>query len=181
MNTLKFNQIEFNHIGEQPTSSIKLQEKSVTITKNGTTEIVPDSGYALEKVRVETGVTIQPYSEYYEEYLTLENISGVDSFYRALLMSFSSFVNMKCISGDGNLFIKGQRYIYPSAYIINADVLNNFDTHTARLLIHPKKKILFGGEYVYVDGIFKAYLSNINIEYSEILITKEEFYDLTTD
>lgn len=50
MNTLKFNKIEFNHIGEQP--SMPLQEKSVTITENGTTEVVPDSGYALEKVKV---------------------------------------------------------------------------------------------------------------------------------
>ena len=29
MNALKFNQIEFNHIGEQPTSSIKLQNMKV--------------------------------------------------------------------------------------------------------------------------------------------------------
>ena len=50
MNTLKFNQIEFNHIGEQP--SMPLQEKSVTITESGTTEVVPDSGYALKKVEV---------------------------------------------------------------------------------------------------------------------------------
>lgn len=54
MNTLKFNQIEFNHIGEQP--SMPLQEKSVTITENGTTEIVPDSGYALKKVEVNTNI-----------------------------------------------------------------------------------------------------------------------------
>lgn len=37
MNTLKFNKIEFNHIGEQP--SMPLQEKSITITENGTTEV----------------------------------------------------------------------------------------------------------------------------------------------
>lgn len=54
MDTLKFNQIEFNHIGEQP--SMPLQEKSVTITENGTTEVVPDSGYALEKVEVKTNI-----------------------------------------------------------------------------------------------------------------------------
>jgi hypothetical protein len=67
MNTLKFNQIEFNHIGEQP--SMPLQEKSVTITKNGTTEVVPDSGYALEKVEVTTDVnTLQglDFSEIYD-------------------------------------------------------------------------------------------------------------------
>ena len=56
MNTLKFNQIQFNHIGEQLTSSIKLQEKSVTIKENGTTEVVPDSGYALGKVEVKTDI-----------------------------------------------------------------------------------------------------------------------------
>jgi hypothetical protein len=56
MNTLKFNQIEFNHIGEQPASSIKLQEKSITVTENGTIEIAPDSGYALEKVVIKVNV-----------------------------------------------------------------------------------------------------------------------------
>lgn len=79
MNTLKFNQIEFNHIGEQPTSSIKLQEKSVTITENGTTEVVPDNGYALEKVKVKVNA-IHEY-KYYKttpEFFTLYSALNPD-------------------------------------------------------------------------------------------------------
>jgi hypothetical protein len=74
MNTLKFNQIEFNHVGKQPTSSIKLQEKNVIITENGTIEVVPDSGYALEKVNVETKITNDPNSDNYIEYFNVDDL-----------------------------------------------------------------------------------------------------------
>ena len=36
--------------------AIELQEKSVEITENGTTEVLPDAGYALSKVTVNTNV-----------------------------------------------------------------------------------------------------------------------------
>ena len=65
MNTLKFNQLSFNHIGEQK-SSVKLQSKTVTFDESDNLEIVPDSGYVgLSKVNV-----IKDKNDYlYEEYI----------------------------------------------------------------------------------------------------------------
>ena len=37
------------------------QEKSVAITENGTTEVLPDDGKALSKVTITTNVTIAEY------------------------------------------------------------------------------------------------------------------------
>jgi hypothetical protein len=80
VNTLKFNQIEFNHIGEQPTSSVKLQEKSITITENGTTEVVPDNGYALEKVKVKVeGLHRIKYYKFTPELIEYYNNVDTDS------------------------------------------------------------------------------------------------------
>ena len=39
---------------------VELQEKSVTITENGTTEIVPDDGYVLSSVNVDVNVPSKP-------------------------------------------------------------------------------------------------------------------------
>lgn len=55
------NRIQLNTIGDSPVvvkkgSQVQSQEKTVEITENGTTEVVPDAGYALSKVTVNTNV-----------------------------------------------------------------------------------------------------------------------------
>lgn len=55
------NRIQLNTIGDSPVvvkkgSQVQSQEKTVEITENGTTEVVPDAGFALSKVTVNTNV-----------------------------------------------------------------------------------------------------------------------------
>ena len=56
MNTIKLNTIGDSPVVVKKGSQVQSQEKTVEITENGTTEVVPDSGYALSKVTVSTNV-----------------------------------------------------------------------------------------------------------------------------
>ena len=56
MNTIRLNTIGDSPIIIKKGSQVQSQEKTVEITENGTTEVVPDSGYALSKVTVNTNV-----------------------------------------------------------------------------------------------------------------------------
>lgn len=54
------NTIKLNTIGDSPIikkgSQVQSQEKTVEITENGTTEVVPDAGFSLSKVTISTNV-----------------------------------------------------------------------------------------------------------------------------
>ena len=56
MNTIKLNTIGDSPVVVKKGSQVQSQEKTVEIIENGTTEVVPDSGYALSKVTVNTNV-----------------------------------------------------------------------------------------------------------------------------
>ena len=56
MNTIKLNTIGYSPVVVKKGSQVQSQEKTVEITENGTTEVVPDAGYALQKVTVNTNV-----------------------------------------------------------------------------------------------------------------------------
>lgn len=56
MNTIRLNTIGDSPVVVKKGSQVQSQEKTVEITENGTTEVVPDSGYALLKVTVNTNV-----------------------------------------------------------------------------------------------------------------------------
>ena len=56
MNTIRLNTIGDSPIIIKKGSQVQSQEKTVEITENGTTEVVPDSGYALSKVTINTNV-----------------------------------------------------------------------------------------------------------------------------
>lgn len=56
MNTIKLNTIGDSPVVVKKGSQVQSQEKTVEITENGTTEVVPDAGYALSKVTVNTNV-----------------------------------------------------------------------------------------------------------------------------
>lgn len=168
MNTLKFNQIEFNNIGEQPTSNIKLQEKSVTITENGTTEVVPDSGYALEKVEVKTNITNDPNSENYIEFFdwnTFHEYMGDDY----------------AIANQGDVVFKLRKS--SKIYIVKNASLSE-DTILA-VGVRPNFKIsqlaIVNGEIGEAVTTFKQVLISLETydTYQTIpRITKEEFYNL---
>lgn len=73
------NRIQLNTIGDSPVvvkkgSQVQSQEKTVEITENGTTEVVPDAGYALSKVIVNTNVESSGSDDL--EYLDLSGLSG---------------------------------------------------------------------------------------------------------
>lgn len=56
MNTIRLNTIGDSPVVVKKGSQVQSQEKTVEITENGTTEVVPDAGYALAKVTVNTNV-----------------------------------------------------------------------------------------------------------------------------
>ena len=56
MNTIRLNTIGDSPVVVKKGSQVQSQEKTVEITENGTTEVVPDSGYALSKVTINTNV-----------------------------------------------------------------------------------------------------------------------------
>lgn len=56
MNTIRLNTIGDSPIIIKKGSQVQSQEKTVEITENGTTEVVPDSGFSLSKVTVNTNV-----------------------------------------------------------------------------------------------------------------------------
>ena len=56
MNTIKLNTIGDSPVVVKKGSQVQSQEKTVEITENGTTEVVPDSGFSLSKVTVNTNV-----------------------------------------------------------------------------------------------------------------------------
>lgn len=56
MNTIRLNIIGDSPVVVKKGSQVQSQEKTVEITENGTTEVVPDAGYALLKVTVNTNV-----------------------------------------------------------------------------------------------------------------------------
>ena len=55
------------------------QEKTITITENGTTEILPDTGKALSKVTVVTNVPIGVSEDYAEAFNSLYNASFMNA------------------------------------------------------------------------------------------------------
>ena len=80
----------------------KLQEKDVTITQNGTSQVTPDSGYdGMSKATIITNVSSTPQS--------LNTIAGVMS------VNFSGFVE-----NDYQLFITKMREVLST--ITNADI-----------------------------------------------------------
>ena len=56
MNTIKLNTIGDSPVVVKKGSQVQSQEKTVEITENGTTEVVPDSGFSLSKVTVNANV-----------------------------------------------------------------------------------------------------------------------------
>ena len=56
MNTIKLNTIGDSPVAVKKGSQVQSQEKTVEITENGTTEVVPDAGFSLSKVTVNTNV-----------------------------------------------------------------------------------------------------------------------------
>jgi len=56
MNTIRLNTIGDSPVVVKKGSQVQSQEKTVEITENGTTEVVPDSGFSLSKVTINTNV-----------------------------------------------------------------------------------------------------------------------------
>lgn len=161
MNTLKFNQIKFNHIGEQPTSSIKLQEKSVTIKENGTTEVMPDSGYALSRVKVNVDVFV-PEIRYYK-YDTSKLNEATQQFIKKNATTF------KYTAGDAITRISTE---YPTSTEFDSDKVYfelNYDTKTGDSFESVLSLRVIASLYNPTLG----YLDGIN---SLEEITSEEYY-----
>jgi hypothetical protein len=165
MNTLKFNQIEFNHIGEQP--SMRLQEKSITVKENGTIEIVPDSGYALEKVKV--NVDSIPNIKYYK--VTQELIEAYASW--DLTSQESFFMVVDTYSGSMYGF---NMVIIPRGQLDSFEYIIAFSVNFSKILSYgnpPKIGNMYG--YANFFKIDNTIIYNILNTLPEI--TAEEYYN----
>jgi hypothetical protein len=147
-----------------------LQEKSVTITENGTIEIVPDNGYALEKVKVKVkNIHKYRYFRLTPEFLDYYNLIDTDS--QNIMTKLTTTVRNKkllSIAELKNLFT-----------ISNKD----YDAFCFDLSI----KFVIYGTSVYSDFLLEQNLFSLNgdivpsMTVSELLatlpeITEEEYY-----
>lgn len=167
MNTLKFNQIQFNHIGEQP--SMPLQEKSVTITENGTTEVVPDSGYALGKVEVKVNTPKRDIRHYNATNIVLENpalISVINVLGIVCAYAYVHSLSNKVVYYTGSEISK---YIESlKGFVIDYDMYVTVDDTTYS---DPPEKI---GEILKSDTNFSVLIDMLQ----SAEITEEEYYNL---
>lgn len=168
MNTLKFNQIEFNYIGKQP--SMPLQEKSVTITENGTTEVVPDSGYALEKVKVKVNVPSHEYKyfkttdefwDYYENTLNMDAKGVVKDF---ILTHKVQLGGQVAFTNQNFLFSRNACVAFCMDYSIPLGL-----TTTLKNMINSQEPFAVSGQKISMSDVLVT----------TIKITKEEYYSLT--
>ena len=171
MNTIKLNTIGDSPVVVKKGSQVQSQEKTVEITENGTTEVVPDAGYALQKVTVNTNV--QGGGESSLEYLDVSEIDINDNPQFINIVTTASLVYLSDYTAFGQTFngviTYGQfgflgadsQYIKALAIDLNADILN-MQTMSGYVTI-------------------KEYFRRINIEelYNSLpRITKEQFYNL---
>ena len=99
-----------------------LQKKSVTITKNGTTEIVPDNGYALEKIEIKVNI---PEKERYYHVELEDSFMDYDHFmlwsiYYSSIKIINPDTNKIIIREVGNLYASDMPNII--GFSINCDI-----------------------------------------------------------
>jgi hypothetical protein len=172
MNTLKFNQIEFNHIGEQP--SMQLQEKSVTIKENGTIEIVPDSGYALDKVNITTDIKGSGGGDI--TYFDLTDISSSGFNILDVIDYLGGMLKAKVTSISGGHYTEeGDVIIFPSPMIYKFTAYMSFEPMGAGLCLSDM--ICIEKQQFTVEEALKELLTTELFD-KVPRITKEEFYNL---
>ena len=158
MNTIKLNTIGDSPVVVKKGSQVQSQEKTVEITENGTTEVVPDSGYALSKVTVNTNV--QGGGESSLEYLDVSGNSKMQSYYNAaILIKSTENGGMIIPAGMGNSGYDSSKFV---AYGIDLN-LQIYNSSTGLTTV---------GDMLNLFGITEEELAAIP------RITKEEFYAL---
>ena len=162
MNTIKLNTIGDSPVAVKKGSQVQSQEKTVEITENGTTEVVPDAGYALSKVTVNTNVESSGGSAM--EYI---DISGLSEQYKTPVINFAGML-LK-INIDETIIIAsgGVAVMYQSSAILSGALAIGYI---------PTVEIDMGAQGKGTIQYFIEQLENMGITLPRI--TKEEFYDL---
>lgn len=151
MNTIKLNTIGDSPVVVKKGSQVQSQEKTVEITENGTTEVVPDAGYALSKVTVNTNV---------KEDVRYYKASGMIAQEFGFISSLCRFI------ADNNVVVAGAGIMLMNDITIEAIAID----YNAEIIVQDK--ILTISEYITSMGVDD--LSSVVPE-----ITKEEFYSVS--
>lgn len=162
MNTIKLNTIGDSPVVVKKGSQVQSQEKTVEITENGTTEVVPDSGYALSKVTVNTNVESSGGDWHYFD------ISAFDDTSRKSILQMGM---LHKVQGEKIESLLGADLIVPTGfgYMIPIDT-----TEIKAVAMDFATKIQVGGQIVTIgQSITTAPWYGTVPE-----ITKEEFYSL---
>lgn len=164
MNTIKLNSIGDSPVVVKKGSQVQSQEKTVEITENGTTEVVPDSGYALSKVTVNTNVESSGSAM---EYI---DISGLSEQYKTPVINFAGMLLKINIDETIVIASGGVTVMYQSSAILSGALAIGYI---------PTVEIDMGQQGKGTIQYFIEQLENMGITLPRI--TKEEFYSLGSE
>ena len=184
MNTIKLNSIGDSPVVVKKGSQVQGQEKTVEITENGTTEVVPDSGFSLSKVTVNTNVESSGSSM---DYLDVSE-ANIDVRLTLVSMSFIAKVpnTIEISVPNENSVVTIEQGVYPSANVTPS--IFSFANNAGAAFSTAIKAVSAVG----IDTQVEIYMSGQKMTLSQILImqgieqivatlpriTKEEFYAL---
>lgn len=162
MNTIRLNTIGDSPVVVKKGSQVQSQEKTVEITENGTTEVVPDAGYALSKVNLNVNVQGGGGDWHYFD------VSGCDTGEKSQVLQMSSAHK---VQGEKVITTFGAGIIMPTGmgYMIPIDT-----AEITAVAIDYALEVKIGEQVVIVrESITAAPWYGTVPE-----ITKEEFYAL---
>ena len=96
-----------------------------------------------------------------------------------LLFTHAELINFEWKEADNVVFKKGNRYICSPKIENIVNLISSLGT--CKLLIFPNKVVTLDGQDFILGNVIKSFLAQNNQRYEDFLITKEQFYDLTTE
>lgn len=158
MNTIRLNTIGDSPVVVKKGSQVQSQEKTVEITENGTTEVVPDAGFSLSKVTVNANV--QGGGEIV--YVKSANLSE-----GAAPMLLSMFGVISAVKNNGATYImppSTATNMFPDAEVVGVGYMPDMEV------------VLSSGRATIAENFAKSGVTEDVL--APAIITKEEFYAL---